>query len=209
MAAPKPKAQPDSRRRGAPLGNNNARKQSVYARRTQVGRIETKDLAEIGSLTKEIFMLRTYYQAIFKITPKGLDYNAAIYTVRTLSQAAVAISRMYETNFELLRMRAEARAQMETNSPSGVPQTVQMQPAAPPPWAVTPADQPQGISKELEEKLIKISGIAKLSPGARDQFIRRMNAFNNTVKDSLAQQTCDDLPAGEDDQFSDDTPLGQ
>ena len=96
---PEPK---EHRKRGGQAGNFNARKHGFYTKQLQVGKRLSPSPQDLSNLASEIFKMRQFLDRVFSLIPPDISLAQAIESLRALSLASSAISRLYAIQFALL-----------------------------------------------------------------------------------------------------------
>lgn len=90
------------RKRGGQAGNFNARKHGFYTKQLQIGKHLSPSPQDLSNLSSEIFKMRQFLDQVFSIIPPDISLAQAIESLRALSLASSAISRLYAIQFSLL-----------------------------------------------------------------------------------------------------------
>ncbi|MHC1684847.1 MAG: hypothetical protein AB6733_18200 [Clostridiaceae bacterium] len=89
------------KKRGAPLGNNNAVKHGFYARRLLAVDLDGFDQMEPTALTSEIEVMRIFIRRVVELSGNNIDLATAIEQLRIITFATIGINRLIRTQITL------------------------------------------------------------------------------------------------------------
>jgi hypothetical protein len=90
-------AEPAPKRRGAPLGNNNALKHGFYARRLPASHLAGLEFTGTKSLEDEINVLRIFIRRVVDLGGETTDLMQATSMLRIITFATMGINRLVRT----------------------------------------------------------------------------------------------------------------
>jgi hypothetical protein len=102
-----------TRRRGAPLGNHNALRHGYYARNLGQISLRQYDEAEMRNLLGEAAMLKDFMFKLYNDNIDSTDKEAVASTLRILSLAGIALSRVLQTHRTIRIYSAEGDSSLK------------------------------------------------------------------------------------------------